>query len=168
MEVEEDAVSSDASPPEFPMPTQPAPQPPAPEPPGTPAPSAADRPPPDPNAANPETTEEGTLFHALLDAGAEAKVAYTAEKRLYAMISETIAPQLQPLVAEVCRRFDERFDRIERRLDEHDHRLDALAAAGVERDRKLDVLITQMRMLLGGLGVLVTVLIAVFGILFTR
>ena len=137
-------------------------------------------------------------------------VAYTAEKRLPAMISEAIAPQLQPFVAEICRRFDEQFDKIERRfdkierrldrverrldkierrldkiefrldkvehrldtvehrLDEHDHRLDALAAAGVERDRKLDVLITQMRMLLGGLGVLVTVLIAVFGILFTR
>ena len=185
------------------MPTQPRPQPPAPETPRKPARPTADPRPPGPDATVPKPAEEGALFRALLDAGAGAVVAYTAEKRIHNMISEAVAPQLQPLVAEICRRFDEQFDKIERRfdrierrfdkierrfdkierrldeiehrleeherrLDQHDRKLDALAAAGVERDRKLDVLIAQMRMLVGGLGVLVTVLIAVFGVLFTR
>ena len=79
----------------------PAPQPPAPEPSGKPAPPPADRPPPDPNAANPKPAEEGALFRALVDAGAEAMVAYTVEKRLHAMTSETVAAQIQPVLAEL-------------------------------------------------------------------
>ena len=79
----------------------PTPQPPAPEPSGKPAPPPADRPPPDPNAANPKPAEEGTLFRALVDAGAEAMVAYTVEKRLHAMTSETAAAQIQPVLAEL-------------------------------------------------------------------
>ena len=79
----------------------PAPQPPAPEPSGKPAPPPADRPPPDPNAANPKPAEEGALFRALVDAGAEAMVAYTVEKRLHAMTSETAAAQIQPVLAEL-------------------------------------------------------------------
>ena len=79
----------------------PAPQPPAPEPSGKPAPPPADRPPPDPNAANAKPAEEGALFRALVDAGAEAMVAYTVEKRLHAMTSETVAAQIQPVLAEL-------------------------------------------------------------------
>ena len=79
----------------------PAPQPPAPEPSGKPAPPPTDRPPPDPNAANPKPAEEGALFRALVDAGAEAMVAYTVEKRLHAMTSETAAAQIQPVLAEL-------------------------------------------------------------------
>ena len=79
----------------------PAPQPPAPEPSGKPAPPPADRPPPDPNAANPKPAEEGALFRALVDAGAEAMVAYTVEKRMHAMTSETAAAQIQPVLAEL-------------------------------------------------------------------
>ena len=79
----------------------PAPQPPAPEPPGKPAPPPADRPPPDPVAANPKPAEEGALFRALVDAGVEATLAYTVEKRMHAMTSETAAAQIQPVLAEL-------------------------------------------------------------------
>ena len=78
-----------------------APQPPVPETPGKPAPPAADGPPPDPGAANPRPAEEGALFRALVDAGVEAKVAYTVEKRILAMTSETTAAHTQPLLAEL-------------------------------------------------------------------
>ena len=85
------------------MPTQPTPPPPGPETPPKPARPPADPPPPGPDAGVPKPVDEGAIFRALLDAGANAVVAYTAEKRLHAMISEAIAPQLQPLLAEVCR-----------------------------------------------------------------
>ena len=64
------------------MPSQPAPAP-APEPPPKPAPPPADAPPPGPDATAPKPAEEGAIFHALLDAGVEAKLAYTAEKRMH-------------------------------------------------------------------------------------
>ena len=135
---------------------------PAQKPPTKPAPPAADRPPSSPDAANPEASEEGAIFLAPLDAGANARGAYTAEKRLHTMISDAITPQFQALMEEMTRRFDElaaagaerdrRLDGIDRRLDEHGRELAALAA--------------QMRLLIGAMGLLVTVLIAVFGFLF--
>ncbi len=79
----------------------PAPQPPVPEPPGKPAPPPADQPPPDPVAANPKPAEEGALFRALVDAGMEATLAYTVEKRMHAMTTETAAAQIQPVLAEL-------------------------------------------------------------------
>ena len=79
----------------------PAPQPPVPEPPGKPAPPPADQPPPDPVAANPKPAEEGALFRALVDAGMEATLAYTVEKRMHAMTTETVAAQIQPVLAEL-------------------------------------------------------------------
>ena len=130
---------------------------PAPKPAAKPAPPAADRPPPGPDAVSPEPPEEGAIFRALLDAGTEAVVAYTAEKRLHTMMSEAIAQQLQPLVREMGRRFDE----VDRRLDGIDRRLN-------EHDRKLAVLAAQTRLLIGAMGLLVTVLIAVFGFLFAN
>ena len=142
----------------------PGPQPPTRKPPTKPVPPAADRPPPSPDAANPEPSEEGAIFLALLDAGADARVAYTAEKRMHTMISDAITPQFQSLMEEMTRRFDElaasgaerdrRLDRIDDRLNEH--------------DRKLAVLAAQMRLLIGAMGLLVTVLIAVFGFLFAN
>ena len=133
------------------------PQPPTRKPPTKPAPPAADRPPSSPDAGNSGPSEEGAIFLALLDAGADARVAYTAEKRLHTMISDAITPQFQALTAEMTRRFDE------------------LAAAGTERDRRLDehgrklaALAAQMRLLIGAMGLLVTVLIAVFGFLFAN
>ena len=79
----------------------PAPQPPAREPPGKPAPPPADRPPPDPVAANPKPAEEGALFRALVDVGVDATLAYTVEKRMHAMTSETAAAQIRPVRAEL-------------------------------------------------------------------
>ena len=156
---------------------QPTP-PPAAEPPPKRARPPAETPPPVPDAAAPKPPEEGAIFRALLDAGADAVVAHTAEKRLDTMISDAIAPQLQAFVREMSRRFDEvdrRLDAMaagdaerDRRLDEHDRKLDALATAGAARDRKIDVLVAQTRLLLAAKGLLVTVLIAVFGFLFTR
>ena len=146
-------------------------QPPAQKPPAKPALPAADRPPPGPDAVSPEPPEEGALFRALLDAGTEAMVAYTAEKRLHTMMSEAIAQQLQPLVREMSRRFDEidrRFDGIDRRLDGIDHRLDGIDGRLNEHDRRLAVLAAQTRLLFGAMGLLVTVLIAVFGFLFAN
>ena len=131
---------------------QPAPKPaaqPAGPPTGTPSPGS--------DAATPQPEEEGAIFLALLDAGADARVAYTAEKRLHTMISDAITPQFQSLTAEMTRR----FDGIDRRLDGIDRRLN-------EHDRKLDVLTAQMRLLFGAMGLLITALIAVFGILFAR
>ena len=128
-------------------------QPPAPKPPA----------PPVPDAASPEPPEEGAIFRALLDAGAEPVVAYTAEKRLHTMISEAIAPQLQPFMREMTRRFDEQ----DRKLDALVGEVRELARTVAAHDRRLDVLAAQMRLLIGAMGLLVTVLIAVFGFLFT-
>ena len=83
-------------------------------------------------------------------------VAYTADKRMHTMVSQAVAQQLQPVLMEIRQvraAQDRRFDELDRRLNEH--------------DRKLDVLAAQMRLVLGGLGLLVTVLVAVFGFLFT-
>ena len=144
---------------------------------------AADAPPPEPDPPV-QTAEEGALFRALTDAGAEAMVAYTAERRIGAMISEAVTPQLQPFLVEMRRRFDEqerRFDEQERRFDEQERRfdrlerkLDTLVEGAAERDRKLDVLVARVdglkalvQVLFGALAILITVLLAVFGFLFT-
>ena len=79
----------------------PAPQPPPPESPGKPAPPPAGRPPPDPNPGSPKSTEEGSLFRALVDAGVEAKVAYTVEKRMHALTSKTADAYIQPVLEEL-------------------------------------------------------------------
>lgn len=151
------------------MAVQPAPPPPASQSSrDTPQPTAAPR--PDPETAIPRPAEDGAIFRALVEAGAEAMVAYTAEKRLHTMLSEAVASQLQPFIAEMRRRFDE----IDRRLDEHDRRLDALSATVAEHDRKLEVIVARLdgmrvlgQVILGALGLLITALIAVFGLLFT-
>ena len=79
----------------------PAPQPPAPQPPGKPAPPPAGCPPRDPKTNNPKPAEEGALFRALVDVGVDATLAYTVEKRMHAMTSETAAAQIRPVRAEV-------------------------------------------------------------------
>ena len=167
------------------MPTQPAPQPRAPQPPRKTAQPPAEAPAPDPDAITVKPTEEGAIFRALLDAGTEAMVAYTVEKRIHTMVSEAVAPQLQPFLLEMRRlfdaherRFDEqdrRFDEQDRRFDELDRKLDALAAAAVERDRRLDVVVARLdgmkvlgQVILGALALLITALIAVFGFVFTN
>ncbi len=82
-------------------------------------------------------------------------------------------------VKELCRENADRLAEHSRetaeRFAEHGRKLDALAEAGAERDRKLeflavrtDALRTEIRLVWGALGILVTVLLAVFGLLFAR
>ena len=59
-----------------------------------------------------------------------------------------------------------RMDALETRMEAIEGKIEVVVAKLAEHDRKLDVLMAQMRLMLGGLGVLVTVLIAVFGFLF--
>lgn len=114
------------------------------------APAGADR-------AAPKPASGGALFRALVDAGSDPEVAYTADQQTQLMMQGLITAQLEPLIA-----------RIERRFDEQDRKLDALAEAVAGHDRRLDILAAQMRLVIGALGVLVTVLIAVFGFLLTN
>ncbi len=73
------------------------------------------------------------------------------------MVSEAVAPQLQPFLAEVRRRFDEQ----DRRLAEHDRKLDVIVA-------RLDGMKVLGQVILGALALLITALITVFGFLFTN
>ena len=170
---------------------QPAPQPPNPDPPRKASPSPTDAPPPGQDAAPPQPAAGGALFRALLDARCGPVVAYTAEKQMYAMTSETVAAQVQPVLAEMRRRFNEHGAQLSdlvrnvnaltqvvtrqgERLAEHDRKLDALAKGAAERDRKLDVLVARLdglkvlgQVILGALALLTTALIAVFGFLLT-
>ena len=61
----------------------------------------ADAPPPDPDAAPTKPAPGSVLFHALLEAGFDAVVAYTVEKHIKVMASETAAAHTQPLVVEI-------------------------------------------------------------------
>ena len=76
---------------------EPAPEPSRPEP--KPSPPRAGPPPRDPDAP-PEAPSEGALFHALLEGGFDPSTAYTAEKQVQAMSSETAAARIQAAVAE--------------------------------------------------------------------
>ena len=131
----------------------------------------------------------GELFRALVNAGVDAVVAYTAERDTEAMIVEVAAAQSLPVLQEIQRLrrdMDARFDATDARFDATDARFDArfdavgkqleamgaqLADAiqnGAQRDLQLASLAAQTRLISVGFGLLVTVLIAVFGFLFTK
>ena len=113
--------------------------------------------PPEPGSAAPDPSTPGALFRALVDAGAGASLAYTADHQVRNVLESVIAAQLQPLAARLDRlnqEMDRRFDRVEAKLADH--------------DRRLDVLDARQRLLVGAFGVLISVLLAVFGFLFTR
>ena len=84
------------------------------------------------------------------------------------MVSEAVAPQLQPFLAEMRRRFDEhdrRFDALAAAGVERDRRLHALSAAVAEHDRKLDVIVVRLdgmkvlgQVILGALALLIAAL----------
>ena len=135
---------------------QPAPQPTARE--GARHPPPADETAsPEPGSATPDPSTPGALFRALVDAGARASLAYTADHQVRNVLESVIAAQLQPLAARLDRlnqEMDRRFDRVEAKLADH--------------DRRLDVLDARVRLLVGAFGVLISVLLAVFGFLFTR
>lgn len=156
----------------------------------------------------------GALFRALVNAGADAVVAYTATDETASMISASVTAQIEPMfvgiqeklrehdriLEEHSRILDEHtriLDEHSRKLDEHtriltdhtrilaehgrmlaslDARLSALEAE-VRALRELfeasfdalrDMLRVQFRLVWGALGGLVTILIAVFGFLFTK
>ena len=154
------------------------PQPSAPAPPHDASPPPAPTLPPQPETASPRPDGDGALFRALVDAGADAVVAYTADQRIHLMIAANVATQLQPLLAEMRelfatheRRVQEQFDQQERRVQEQ---FDQQERRFAEQDRKLDVLTARVEglkvlvhVVLGALALLVTALIAVFGLLFT-
>ena len=146
-------------------------------------------PPPQPPKPEPQPAEtvrkpgaKGALFRALVDAGADAMVAYNAEEGTQSMVSEAVAIQVQPILVEMRqlfaeqeRRFtalEQRFDTLERRFDTQERRLDALTAE-VQRvnevvDVKLDGLRREMRLIWGALGISLTVWLVVLGYLLTN
>lgn len=112
------------------------------------SPPPQDAPPSQPEAP-PEPAGGGALFRALVDAGAEPMVAYTADQRIRTMVSEAVPPQLQPFLAEMRQLFADQ-----------DRKLDVLTA-------RVDGLKVLVHITLGALALLVTALMAVFGLLFT-
>ena len=133
----------------------------------TPPASSADA----PDNAPTQPAGKGALFRALVEAGAGAVVAYTAAEGAESMASESAAAQVQPVLAEIrlfTTRMDERFAAVERKLDaltevaaNHDKKLDVLAA-------RMDALKSEMRLMWGALGILITVQIAILGFLLAR
>ena len=79
------------------MPTQPEPQASAPESSGQLAQPSADAPPSAPG----NTAREVTLFHLLVERGWDAAAAYTADQRIHAMTSDTVAASLKPVLEEL-------------------------------------------------------------------
>ena len=114
--------------------------------------------------------------------GAEMRVGFLEVKQLcrenadrLAEHSRETAERLAEHSRETAERLAEHSRETAERFAEHGRKLDALAEAGAERDRKLeflavrtDALRTEIRLVWGALGILVTVLLAVFGLLFTR
>ena len=105
---------------------------------------------------------KGALFGALVDAGADAMVAYNAEEGTKSMVSEAVATQVQPILVEMRqmfaaqeRRFDaleqrfdaleQRFDAQERRFDALEQRFDALEQRFDALERKLDALTAEVQ-----------------------
>ena len=124
----------------------------------------------------------GELFRALVNAGVDAVVAYTAERDTEAMIVEVAAAQSLPVLQEIQRlrrdmdarfdatdaRFDARFDAVGKQLEAMGAQLADAIQNGAQRDLQLASLAAQTRLISVGFGLLVTVLIAVFGFLFTK
>ena len=149
--------------------------------PPTPGPERSQPPPdaPAPTANTPSSkgAPNGALFHTLLEAGFDAPVAYTAEKRIRAVVSEALTPQLEPFLLEMRQRFDAQDRKLEALTEAVAKLTDIVPAHGellAEHDRKLDVIAdrldglkAQVQILFGALALLITVLIAVFGFLFT-
>ena len=151
-----------------------------------PQPSKPERQPPE---TAPKPGAKGALFRALVDAGADAMVAYNAEEGTKSMVSEAVATQVQPILVEMRqmfaaqeRRFDaleqrfdaleRRFDALEQRFDAQERKLDALTAE-VQRvnevvDVKLDGIRREMRLIWGALGISLTVWLVVLGYLLTN
>ena len=138
--------------------------------PGPPAPKSSSS-----EHAPPQSGDKSALFRALVDAGADAVLAYTGTEETKSMVSESVAEQIQPVLMEMRQLFreqNERLDKLTEIVAQHERRLDSLAAdvQGLKEtiEVKLGALKTEIRLMWGALGVLVTVLIAAFGFLVTN
>ena len=110
-------------------------------------------PPEDPAGAPATLTRKGAFFRALLKAGCDAEVAYTAAEEVKDVAGENVVAHLTRLEQLVTKQGET--------LAEHGAKLDVLAT-------RMDGLKTEMRLMWGALGALVTVLGLVFTLLFSR
>ena len=129
------------------------------------------------------------LFRALLDAGADAVVAYTADQGIQSVVSGAVAAELQPFLLEMRRNaaadrerlaaFERRTDEIRQRTDEIKQRTDELArrtdeiaaegrAAREVADATFDAIQRELRLIWGALGVMLGVQLATLGTLLAR
>ena len=141
----------------------------------SPRPSRPSAAPPRPDNPVPRPASKGALFRALVRAGCDPDAAYNAETEIRSMAAENLVAQIGAQfqvgfmeIKQICRENAER-------IAEQGRKLDALAEAGAARDRKIEALTartdglrTELRLVWGSLGLLVTVLLAVFGFLFAR
>lgn len=131
---------------------------------------------------SPMPAKQGALFRALVNGGSDPEAAYNAEVEVRSMAAENLVAQLGAQmqvgfmeIKQLCGENAKQLAEHGRTLAEQGKKLDALADAGAERDRKLeflavrtDALRTEIRLVWGALGILVTVLLAVFALLFAR
>ncbi len=132
--------------------------------------------PADPNPVDPPDksvglSKKGALFRALLKAGCDAEVAYTALEEARSMAGENVTARIEgqltdfnQLAAQVRGELRELKNLIAEQgetLTHHGAKLDVLAV-------RMDGLKTEMRLMWGALGALVTVLGLVFTLLFSR
>ena len=143
-----------------------------------------------------KTGTNGALFRALMDAGADAVVAYTADQGMHSAVVAAVGTQVQPILSElrqfaaaVEQRLDtleqrlggleqrlggleQRMDTLEQRMDTLERRLADLVAE-VRRDReiadaKFDLIRRELRLIWGALGVMVAVQLAILGTLLAK
>ena len=135
-----------------------APNPPDP----TSPPSSGSRPEVQPANAGSKPGGNGNLFRALVNAGADAIVAYTAEKGMQSMVSAEVATAVQPILLEMRQLFaaqEQRFAAQEQRFAAEIRKTNELVAV------KLDAIRRELRLIWGALGVLLTMWLAVLGYL---
>ncbi len=132
-------------------------------------PSGGSRPEVQPANAGSKPGGNGNLFRALVNAGADAIVAYTAEKGMQSMVSAEVATAVQPILLEMRQLFaaqEQRFAAQEQRFAAQEQRF----AAEIRKTNelvavKLDAIRRELRLIWGALGVLLTMWLAVLGYL---
>ena len=122
----------------------------------SPQPSPSSPPATGPDNPAPKRGEKGAMFRALVKAGCDAPAAYNAEAEVGSMAAENVVAQLGAQfqlgfmeLRQLCRENAEG-------LVEQGKKLEALTEAGIERDRKLDVLAAEVNGLRGVLTAEVT------------
>ena len=110
-------------------------------------------PPEDPVGEPATLTRKGAFFRALPKAGCHAEVAHTAAEEVKDVAGENVVAHLTRLEQLVTKQGET--------LAEHGAKLDVLAT-------RMDGLKSEMRLMWGALGALVTVLGPVFTLLFSR